>query len=119
MELKKKLEHSNAAIMSNFLVYKNSFHNFYSSFRNIVNYIGLLTDSDFAYIIMEFCAGGSFRNFLQSKGTISEAGTKVVFRQLAKALGYLNQHQIIHRDLKPDNILMTDQRNYSIKVCKI
>lgn len=60
------------------------------------------------YLIMEYCAGGDLRRYLNKRGgRLSEATARHFLCQLAAGLQYLQEHRILHRDLKPHNLLLT------------
>ena len=89
---------------------------------NIINEISLLKrlknefivdmkdfawDSNYIYIIMEYCGGGDLSHFIRTRKVLPEAVVKYFLQQLASALRFLHQNQVSHMDLKPQNILLT------------
>ncbi|CAG9861783.1 unnamed protein product [Phyllotreta striolata] len=66
------------------------------------------------YIFMRNAENGDLLEYILKKGPISEAQSRVWFRQLALAMQYLHEMEIAHRDLKCENCLITN--NYNIKL---
>ncbi len=67
--------------------------------------------ADLAYLVMPYLAGGSLRDLLTSRGTLSPQETLLYMEQIAAALDYAHLHRIVHRDIKPGNMLFhTDGR---------
>lgn len=60
-----------------------------------------------AFIVMEYIAGWSLLEILQSYGPPPLPLSLEIARQALKALGYLHRHRIVHRDVSPDNLMLT------------
>jgi serine/threonine protein kinase len=63
------------------------------------------------YMVLEFAANGSLRNFLaqqSGKPLPPEQAVKLI-EQIGQGLQYAHQQGIVHRDLKPDNILFSEK----------
>ena len=61
--------------------------------------------------VLEYCNGLDLDYRLKQRGTLSERESRVIIRQLFRALLYFSQHsarRIIHYDLKPANLLFHD-----------
>ena len=58
-----------------------------------------------AYLVMPHITGGSLRQVLEKRGTLSLNEAVSILEQAAQALDYAHSRGIIHRDLKPGNIL--------------
>ncbi|HNX37510.1 MAG TPA: bifunctional serine/threonine-protein kinase/formylglycine-generating enzyme family protein [Candidatus Cloacimonadota bacterium] len=61
-------------------------------------------------MVMEYAAGKTLRETLNSTGPIPEARALKLFRQIIATLDYAHEQGIIHRDIKPANI-MIDERD--------
>ena len=72
-------------------------------------------DTEYIYLILEYCQGGSLFEYIQKKGGLSEKETFVFFLQVCLAIEALHRNKIVHRDIKPENLLLDKAKN--IKVC--
>lgn len=68
---------------------------------------GKLENGFSPYIVMEYVAGESLRQYLADHKPLPIDQAIDFARQLATALAYCHQQGVVHRDLKPENVLVT------------
>ena len=74
---------------------------------HIVQIFDAVVDEGLSYVVMEYVAGGSLRDYLKSKGgklPVAEAVEWV--KGVARGLAYAHRKGLVHRDIKPGNILL-------------
>lgn len=67
------------------------------------------------YIVLEYAKNGSIRDYVNSKGRMTEMIANKFFAQLLTVLDYLhNDLHIAHRDLKCENILLDENNDIRV-----
>ncbi|XP_019742529.1 tyrosine-protein kinase Fes/Fps [Hippocampus comes] len=78
---------------------------------NIVKLIGVCTQKQPIYIVMELVKGGDFLSFLRLDGpSLSHKMLIRMTENVAAGMEYLERRKCIHRDLAARNCLVTEQR---------
>ncbi|XP_038691658.1 serine/threonine-protein kinase 24 isoform X3 [Tripterygium wilfordii] len=80
----------------------------------ITEYYGSFLHQTKLWIIMEYMAGGSVADLLQSGPPPDEMSIACILRDLLHAIEYLHTERKIHRDIKAANILLSE--NGDVKV---
>lgn len=80
----------------------------------ITEYYGSYLHQTKLWIIMEYMAGGSVADLLQSGQPLDEMSIACILRDLLHAIDYLHCEGKIHRDIKAANILLSE--NGDVKV---
>lgn len=83
---------------------------------HIVQLKDFMYDTNYIYIVMEYCAGGDLSHFIKSKHRLPENACQRFLQQLASALKYMRDENVSHFDLKPQNILLASRKNPVLKI---
>lgn len=76
---------------------------------NIVKYHGFVKTPSSLNVFLEYCAGGSLRQFYKGLGHgIPEMDIVSFVNQILKGLEYLHEQGVVHRDVKAANVLLTE-----------
>ncbi|MFV0259515.1 MAG: protein kinase domain-containing protein [Acidimicrobiales bacterium] len=79
-----------------------------SAHPNIVSvFDGGFTPDGRAYLVMEYCSGGSLHMRVRRDGVLSAMEATDVGRKVGRALEVAHQAGVLHRDIKAANILIT------------
>ncbi|KAG0627228.1 hypothetical protein M758_2G184000 [Ceratodon purpureus] len=74
---------------------------------HITEYYGSYLHSTKLWIVMEYMAGGSVSDLLETGPPLDEVSIACILRELLLSLDYLHSEGKIHRDIKAANILLT------------
>lgn len=66
------------------------------------------------YLVLEYLAGGSLREYLNSGDLLSESQAASLMLQVAQGLSYAHGRGYVHRDIKPANLLFDDEARIRI-----
>ncbi|CAB4384200.1 unnamed protein product [Rhizophagus irregularis] len=77
--------------------------------QNIVQYKGRHKETEYLYIILEYCENGSLHNICKKFGKFPENLVAIYISQVLEGLLYLHDQGVIHRDIKGANILTTKE----------
>ncbi|HVE40432.1 MAG TPA: bifunctional serine/threonine-protein kinase/formylglycine-generating enzyme family protein [Planctomycetota bacterium] len=77
---------------------------------NIVKTIGLNTQNDPPYFIMEYVEGKNLRQLMLDDGILPPPYAIDIAVQVCEALGFAHGKGIIHKDIKPENILVEKKK---------
>ncbi len=77
---------------------------------NIVKTIGLDTQSDPPYFIMEYVEGKNLRQFMLEDGILPPPYAIDIAVQVCEALAFAHGKGIVHKDIKPENILVEKKK---------
>ena len=81
---------------------------------NIVTIHDVGYDDDVAYIAMEFIAGRSLREVIDSGVVLPPQRIAEIVGAVANALAFAHEQGIVHRDIKPANIMVLDNGHIKI-----
>lgn len=73
---------------------------------NIVSVFDVGEERDTSFIVMELLESKTLKDYIQSKGTLSNDITLKIAAQIASALEAAHKAHIVHRDIKPQNIIL-------------
>jgi eukaryotic-like serine/threonine-protein kinase len=75
---------------------------------NIVHVYDWGSDNEGFYVVLEYLAGGSLRDLLANRHTLSVAQAASIGMAIAQALAFAHERGIVHRDIKPANLLFDE-----------
>jgi calcium-dependent protein kinase len=81
---------------------------------NIIRIFECFYDSNYYYMIVEYCSGGDLYDYIKRQRNFSEKKAASILSQLLSAINHLHSKKIIHRDLKPENIVFIETNNNEI-----
>ncbi len=77
---------------------------------NIISYNHSFIEDNELYLVMEYCSGGSLRDWLSNNGKLGIDYIVNLFLRLTYTFSFLHNKGFIHHDIKPDNILFTEEK---------
>lgn len=77
---------------------------------NLVQTYGVCADSEYPYIVLEYCEGGSLDKVIFNNVCNTKEQRALVLG-IAYGLTHLHRHNIVHRDLAARNILVCMSNN--------
>lgn len=80
------------------------------SHPNVIPVFDYGRDDGSLYIVMEYVAGPTFKEFLRNEAPLAVDEAIEFTRQILEGLGVIHDAGIIHRDVKPQNVLMVHER---------
>ncbi|KAG0481843.1 hypothetical protein HPP92_009927 [Vanilla planifolia] len=80
----------------------------------ITDYYGSYLHQTKLWIVMEYMAGGSVADLLQTGPPLDELSIACILRDLLHAIEYLHGEGKIHRDIKAANILLTESGDVKV-----
>ncbi|KAH1218406.1 Serine/threonine-protein kinase svkA [Glycine max] len=83
----------------------------------ITEYYGSYLNQTKLWIIMEYMAGGSVADLIQSGPPLDEMSIACILRDLLHAVDYLHSEGKIHRDIKAANILLSENGDVKMRTC--
>lgn len=81
---------------------------------NIVHFLGVCSQAEQYFIVMEYCPYGDLYGALHVHGQSTPSNVVKWSKGIAAGMEYLHKHRIIHCDLKSPNILIGRKSNVKI-----
>jgi calcium-dependent protein kinase len=78
---------------------------------NIIKLFDCYYDSNYYYMVEEYCSGGDLYDYIRKQRYFSEKKAAHILHQLLSAVNHLHSKNIVHRDLKPENIVFIKTKN--------
>lgn len=82
---------------------------------NVMSPVECCMDSDYIYLIMEFCDGGELYDIVEENQVLTEPITRHYMKNILLGLQHLHSIGIAHRDMSLENVLYSR----STGICKI
>ncbi len=73
---------------------------------SVVQINDVFEDQDNTYILMDYCQGGSIKDFLNNHNTYTENDIKKIIKKVLEIIAECHDHDVIHNDIKPENFLL-------------
>lgn len=69
-------------------------------------------------MVLDYCPGGDFFDFLAYRGSVTENEARALFLQILSGVEYCHRNKIVHRDLKPENLLIDGNCNVKVRLSR-
>ena len=81
---------------------------------HIVNIFDVGQEDEHHYLVMEYIAGKTLKDYINTHGALSAEHAVSVMQQLVSGISHANHNNIVHRDIKPQNVLMNGDDDVKI-----
>lgn len=81
---------------------------------HIVNIFDVGQEDEHHYLVMEYIAGRTLKEYIQTHGALSPKHAVSIMLQLVSAMSHAHHNGIVHRDIKPQNVLMNGEEDVKI-----
>lgn len=81
---------------------------------NIVNVFDWGSRDSTYYIVMEYLAGKTLKQIIESRGPLPAKRVIEIASQVCAALQFAHRREVIHRDIKPHNIIITHEGDVKV-----
>lgn len=78
---------------------------------HILSIIAFGSQEGLPYIVMPYMPGGTLREYVSQRGSLSLAEVQRFLEQIASALDFAHQQGFVHCDVKPANVLLDGEGN--------
>lgn len=82
---------------------------------NIVKVNEVFEANNTAYYVMEYIDGESLRSYVKRNGPLSDDETRLLMEPVIDAVTYLHANRMTHLDIKPDNIMLSREKDGSLR----
>ena len=83
----------------------------FKNVKGIVQAVDTFEENGTVYFVMEYIAGKSLKNIIETKGALTEKQATEYIIKLLDALTVVHDKGVLHRDINPNNILIDEQNN--------
>jgi serine/threonine-protein kinase len=81
---------------------------------NVIPIHGVDNSFDVPYLVMQYVAGESLQELVDSRGPVDEKDILRIVKQIASGLSAAHAQGLVHRDIKPANILIDNDVNRAL-----